>query len=228
MPVTIRFAPDARRDLVSDLSVLVLQDILSDAGLQGCKVTSTLRTPQEQAEVMYRNLARLGVASQKKLYGRAGDQVIEAYERCVARGATRAETVQAMLATINELGASNVSRHCCDPAESNVIDVAPSSIADHAAFLRALQGARDSGRVSKFFSPGDGDPAFHIEIPQDQPAAGGLQDVAAGQPVLMAMVKAQTMRARSGGARVLRAHYTRLPRRLRVRARARRRLQRRR
>ena len=33
-------------------------------------------------------------------------------------------------------------------------------------FLAALEKAKSTGVVSRFFSPAHGDPAFHIEIPQ--------------------------------------------------------------
>jgi hypothetical protein len=72
-----------------------------------------------------------------------------------------------MVDTINAVGPSNVSRHLADPARSNVVDIAPSSIpADRReAFIAAIQAHPD---VSRFLGPADGDPAYHVEIRQPQ------------------------------------------------------------
>ena len=67
-----------------------------------------------------------------------------------------------MEAKIKQLGCNKVSHHCSD--EYDVFDVGPSSIADTAAFRRALDAAVRSGAIAMYLSPPQ-DPAFHIEIP---------------------------------------------------------------
>ena len=113
---------------------------------------------------MYGNIESQGVAEQKRLYGRYGDQVIDAYVAAKAEGKSEMEIRAAMVAKINELGPTNVSKHLADPNVLNVIDVSPNSIADREAFEAAV---RADPRVSKFLTPSDGDPAYHIEIPQN-------------------------------------------------------------
>ena len=71
-----------------------------------------------------------------------------------------------MTAKVKEVGPSKVSLHCADPSKLNVIDIAPSSVDDPGAFLSAIKAAKDQGAISRFFSPGSHDPAFHIEVPQ--------------------------------------------------------------
>ena len=44
--------------------------------------------------------------------------------------------------------------------------IAPSYIADKAAFEKAVDAAVKSKKVSRFLDPSGGDPAYHIEIPQ--------------------------------------------------------------
>ena len=56
----------------------------------------------------------------------------------------------------------NVSHHAADPKVLNVVDIAPTSIANTAAFEAAV--AADP-RVKLFLKP-PADPAYHLEIPQ--------------------------------------------------------------
>ena len=115
---------------------------------------------------MYVNLENTSAARQLELYGLAGDQVIQEYQRLKPLGHGRQAILNAMELKINHLGPGTVSRHCADPSKWNVIDIAPSSIAKPKRFLAALEKAKSTGVVSRFFSPAHGDPAFHIEIPQ--------------------------------------------------------------
>ena len=159
----IVFASSARQDVVSAHTIAVLTAILTAAGLTKATITSTQRTAEDQARAMFANIRQKGVASQKELYGDNGDQVIDAYVAANDAGKSDDEIKAAMLAKINELGPGNVSKHAADPAKLNVIDVAPSSIANRAAFEAAVRADK---RVSRFLTPQDGDPAYHLEVPQ--------------------------------------------------------------
>jgi hypothetical protein len=163
---SINFIPSADASVVSEHSRQVLRDVLADAGLNSCIITSTVRSPARQASAMYANIESTSVARQLALYGPAGDEVIGEYQRLKPEGHGRQFIVGAMTDKINELGPGNVSRHCADPGALNVIDIAPSSIANTRQFVGALKRARAASLISKFFSPANGDPAFHIEIPQ--------------------------------------------------------------
>lgn len=166
---SINFVPSADASVVSEHSRQVLRDVLADAGLDSCVVTSTVRSPARQAKAMYTNIELTSIARQLALYGDAGDEVIREYQRLKPLGHGQKAILGAMENKINALGPGNVSRHCADPTTLNVIDIAPSSIASSQDFLDALGRARDAELISRFFSPANGDPAFHVEIPQ--PAA---------------------------------------------------------
>lgn len=159
-PPLIKFAPNARQAVVGPRSRELVIRLLEQAACPSCLITSTSRTPFEQAR------RALGVSSQLALYADAGDQVIEEYVRTRRLGLAPASIIAAMTATINAVGPSKVSLHCSNPNEVNVIDIAPSSIDDPRAFLQAIEAAEASGAISRFFSPGRHDPAFHLEIPQ--------------------------------------------------------------
>lgn len=146
---------------VSPNAVRVLEGILRAAGLSSATITSGRRTPADQARIMYELIERHGVPYALELYGPSGDEVIRQYE--AGKAAKRSATdVQALMqACIEQLGCTRVSNHCSDTKD--VIDVAPSSIADAAAFRRALDAALRAGTISKLIPPPK-DPAFHIEI----------------------------------------------------------------
>jgi hypothetical protein len=143
-------------------AIQVLKEIVAAIGETSAEITSGRRTPAEQAAAMYTNLESKGVAVQRRLYGRYGDQVIDVYETGKrATPAKDATTIkQEMTDKIIELGPSNVSNHC---SNNSVIDVAPSSIRSDGQFqIRAQAHAR----VTKYLGPNTtpSDPAHHLEI----------------------------------------------------------------
>lgn len=163
----VRFAASAKKTDVSAYSLRVLTDILTVAGLSSCVVSSTQRTPRKQAEAMYVNLEERGAVKERQLYREPGQAVIAVWEDHRATYSTREETIAAMTEKIIELGPTSVSHHCADPKKTNVIDVAPSSVQKRLiSFERAVEADK---RVATFFGP-PRDAAFHLEIPQPQPA----------------------------------------------------------
>ncbi|HEX6289290.1 MAG TPA: peptidoglycan-binding protein [Herpetosiphonaceae bacterium] len=160
--VSIQFASTANPADLTPYSRRVLEDILRSAGLKSAMISSTSRDPSNQARVMYNNLEQYGVEHQKRLYGAAGDQVIDVYARSKAVNKSADQIKADMERKIREIGPTNVSRHASDPQVLNVFDIAPSSIANKPAFERAVRADR---RVTKFLVPPD-DPGYHLEIPQ--------------------------------------------------------------
>src|SRR2546421_5005994 len=78
MPVEIRFGKNAKKENVTNFSLQVLEDILQAAGLSGALISSTARTPAEQARVMFDNIVSAGVAGAKKIYpGDGGAEGLE-------------------------------------------------------------------------------------------------------------------------------------------------------
>ena len=164
--IIIKYGTKANAKDVTEFSLAVLKDILRTAGLRSALVSSTARSPAQQARVMYNNIVAKGVAAQKKLYAAAGDAVIDAYVKAKAAKKSPDQIKAAMEAKIIELGPSSVSHHAADPKILNVFDVAPSSIEDKKAFELAVSKEK---RVSKFLLPPN-DPGYHLEIPQPPPA----------------------------------------------------------
>lgn len=149
------------RARVSQRAINVLKRILKSANVRSALITSGRRTPADQARAMYQLLSSRGSAYGYRLYGAHGDRVIDVYVRGRRAGKSSAQVQREMASKITAIGPSRVSKHC--RASGDVIDVAPSSISNRAAFAAALRRARSSGLVSKVIFP-PGDPAYHIEM----------------------------------------------------------------
>lgn len=149
---------------VSTYTREVLTDIMKTSGITKITITSTARTANDQARIMFENIEQRGVSHQKNLYSSYGDKVIDHYSKLKKNGKSKKEIIGGLTSKINALGPRNVSRHAGDPNKINVVDIAPSSInvADRKRFESAV--SKDS-RVSKFFTPPK-DPAYHLEIPR--------------------------------------------------------------
>jgi peptidoglycan hydrolase-like protein with peptidoglycan-binding domain len=142
-----------------------LTNILKEAKINTVTITSTVRTPKDQARVMYENLINAGVAAQKKLYGTNGDKVIDKYVELKDVKKTADEIKKGMEDLIVKLGSTTISKHCCDPNEFSIFDVAPSSIpsAKRKDFEAALKNSLKCGEIQKYI-PWPDDPAYHIEV----------------------------------------------------------------
>jgi len=161
--------------ILPDSAARVLVDILDGAGIDSVVVTSTTRSPEQQAKAMYENLACFGVTAQRKLYKDAGNQVIDVYENQSSLGQTAAQVIAEMARKIREVGPDKVSAHCADPGSPSdkiVFDVAPSSIPEDEQPLFETTAALNS-HVVKFLHPREDeanhpedtqDPAYHLEV----------------------------------------------------------------
>lgn len=147
---------------------LLLIDIMMAAGVRSCEVTSVARTPAEEAAAMYTNLVgtgkHQGIVEQRRLYLPPGNKVIDVFEQNV--GQPRDAVIALMTARINEIGPETVSHHCRDPKKFIVWDVGPNSVQPSEnikVFIIACDAAVKDGRLLKFLSPDNSDPALHFE-----------------------------------------------------------------
>ncbi len=176
---TLIYGPNADPAAISKYVEGVLKDILDRSGNPSATITSTRRTPESQANAMFVNLRNKGVASQRDLYGPAGDLVIDVYESSMSAGMTDAQILQAMADKIRAIGPGRLSKHLGDFSLLAVVDIAPSSIRDKDAFRAAVAAEKRSGRVSKAITDLKNDPAFHLEIPNRETAiSGNMNDIA--------------------------------------------------
>lgn len=161
----IEYNPDVNKTVISVYAIEVITNILKDSGNTRARITSSERTPAAQAQAMYHNIVLKGVDTQKRLYGPSGDKVIDVYIQQKAMGKSPSEILEAMTAKIVEVGPSNISHHLADFTKLVVVDIAPSSVVYQNEFIATASKYKTNGILSEFFHPGDGDPAYHLEIP---------------------------------------------------------------
>lgn len=130
----ISFNSDMDKQAVSDYSIGIIKDIMKSIGDFNITITSTIRTPEKQAEIMLDNIISRGKEYQKKVYGVYGDKVIDVYDANLSRK----ENLDRMISKIYEVGPRKVSRHCGDYNEINVFDIAGSSIDDISRMKKAF------------------------------------------------------------------------------------------
>ena len=156
--VSITYGKNADESTISDYSKSVVVDVMNESNNSSVQINSTARTPEDQARIMSDNVGSQGMKSQKALYGKKGDQVLDQHP-----------DQGAMVNKINELQDEPGLNHVADPSKINVIDISPwrGGIKNPKDLTKA---AKSNKSVSRVFSPygKPRDPAIHIEIPQKQ------------------------------------------------------------
>lgn len=171
--VGLNFGLSARRHPSDVRLVDITKDGLRAAGQAVATVTSTIRRPEDQARIMFKNLTNAGrtlaqnIAHQRNEYGANGDIVIAEFEQQTANLTTVAEAVArratieaAMLTVINRLGCPNVSDHCNDPARITVFDIDARVFGTNGGLFRAAT----EGRVGEFRDEKVRNDCYHLSI----------------------------------------------------------------
>jgi len=160
--VSIAYGAHADRTTVDDRLVNIIKEGQRVNGVRNATISSTLRTPTDQARVMFNNIRNTGVQAQLNLYAAPGRAVIQVYVNQTT-GMTPAEINAnamairgAMEAEINNQGPSRVSNHCGDPATMSVVDVMYGNLG--ALFVNDV-----TPRVTRFLNePQNG--CYHLEF----------------------------------------------------------------
>lgn len=167
--VFVKGQTDEKR--VSDKSKNILKMLAKESGAHVLYITSTLRTPEEQALAMYTNIINKGVESQR-YYAKNGRMVVDAG---VAAGIEDKDAaLNAMIKKIKELQHKNeiVSRHCVSEdmySRKNVMDISKTRLGSIGRVLdKVIKKHVKSNAEIKYISPYGhaGEPAIHIEIDQ--------------------------------------------------------------
>jgi hypothetical protein len=156
------FIYDDNAKKLPDYAESILNDILSSCKIYTVVVTSTTRTPLEQAQAMYDSLVINGEKSQRALYKNPGCEVITVAMHQMALGRDRVGVIHEMEKKIIEVGPGKVSRHCSNDPGLAVVDIAPSSIPKD--LKKCFENVvKQTKWVSKFLTP-PADRAYHIQI----------------------------------------------------------------
>ena len=131
-------------------------------------ISSTYRTPQDQARAMYSNI----VAGNKVDYAAAtGGKVVAVGQKGVDKGDSRDKVLADMVAKIEEIGPGKISNHM-DP-DMTVCDIRPSqiSVTDAKKLIARFLKEKKDNNIGEFLYPegfgapeGYRDPAIHVQI----------------------------------------------------------------
>ena len=171
--VTVNYGANANAGAVWARTLDIIKDSLRAAGQRSATITSTTRSPGDQARAMFQNLVNpafpvsTNVVNQLNLYSASGDMVINVFVQ-MTQGLTRQQILQnqtviraAMEQEINNQGPQNVSRHCGDPAQRNVVDIGASvfNANNIQLFINAIQR-----RVNYYLDERRNNGCIHIEV----------------------------------------------------------------
>jgi hypothetical protein len=160
--------------LVSEYSKKIIKMALKDAGMPRAVITSTFRTPKEQASIMYRN-AKKNYQTQIDMYASPGQKVLKVYKKNSEKD--DATVISLMEQKIIDLLKTNekTSQHCVT-AENykklNIIDIGAGSTKsvcgkeyNQTKFTNALKHLKSNGYIEKFIDETKKSNAcWHIEI----------------------------------------------------------------
>lgn len=171
--MTVNYGANANTGAVWARTLDIIKDSLRAAGQSSATITSTTRSPGDQARAMFQNLVNpvfdisTNVANQLNLYGASGEAVINVFVQ-MTQGLTHQQILQnqtviraAMEQEINNQGPQNVSRHCADPTQRNVVDIGAGvfNANNVQLFINAIQG-----RVNVLHDERDANSCIHIEV----------------------------------------------------------------
>ena len=156
---------------ISEDAKHALASVLTAANVQGCVITSTVRTCAEQAKVMYGFITTYGVAAARNLYGGEGNQVVDVYVAQTNANQDEAATLAAMAAKIKAVLPEAINNHHLmhvDRPGYDVFDVSLDSIPGDKrdSFIKA---AKASSLFHRVLSPEEGEKTCcHFEFKKSQ------------------------------------------------------------
>lgn len=176
--VKLGFAPSLSPDsvaIVSEATKNALSVAAEFSNNPQVIITSTIRTPQRQAQAMYDNLER-GIRIR---YAAPGREVIAIYDELKAQKLSRKEIIDAMVKRIIMLSlkGQRVSKHCVSTdqyAKMNIVDISTKMPNPRDMAKELAQNPKVKKIITPFHSNYNSDkisidvsePAIHIEIEQ--------------------------------------------------------------
>ncbi|MDX2507449.1 MAG: peptidoglycan-binding domain-containing protein [Gammaproteobacteria bacterium] len=172
--VTYSSKISSSQQIVSTYAISVIQLALRNAGMSQAVITSTIRTPDEQARIMYGN-AKKNLTGQFKLYGSTGDEVLKVYK--ANQTLPEPDVIKLMKQKIESLlkQGRRTSKHVVTESyykNHNIIDIgvnstrAVSGVAFNIEkFTKALSDLQTKGYISKLIDETKkSNTCWHIEI----------------------------------------------------------------
>lgn len=159
--------------IVSNYTFEVIKMALQASGNNAAVITSTIRTPTEQASIMYGNASK-DLKGQYDLYGTQGDKVLDVFK--ANKSKSKDDVIKLMAAKIEELAKTGlrVSKHCVTEEiykTINVLDIGVNSTLEKnpgfkkKKFTEALTSLKKDGYISTLIDETSKvNSAWHIEV----------------------------------------------------------------
>jgi len=177
------------RRIVSLYSMQIIEIALKKAGMNTAIISSTIRTPEKQAEIMY-HYAKLNLAQQRLLYtNQAGKSVLDLFEQNIGK-LDSDKIIELMKCKIEFWLGKNIkiSKHLNTIQgykSYNVIDIsvnetkaACSKQMSMKVLTKAFIELKDEGYINKFIDETElSNNAWHVEIIPNVKPSNGLKTV---------------------------------------------------
>jgi hypothetical protein len=178
--VTYSSSISASKKIVDPYTISVIELALKKVGMPQAVITSTIRTPDEQAHIMYRN-AKKNLSGQFRLYGPTGDEVLKVYKANQKR--PESEIIKRMKEKIESLlkTGRRTSNHVVTTTQYkalNIVDIGVNSTKsvcgtafNLAKFTQAIKDLRTDGYIVRFIDEtSKSNSCWHIEVkPNNKP-----------------------------------------------------------
>jgi len=149
----------ADENSLSEKTKNILREVGQASGNYKIIITSTARTPYEQARIMYDNCKK-NLEEQKRTYQAPGKKVVQVYEDNYLIK-SREEVIKLMEQKIIELGPTTVSKHLADPIRLNTFDISYGQLKDEQSFWNEMKKRKELDKILKE------NRCYHIQIKQD-------------------------------------------------------------
>lgn len=168
-------AQEIKGKTISEKAKKILREIMLASGVSSVTISSTNRTAEEQAGVMYRYIKKYSVDAALKLYGPEGDAVIRVYAKSLAAGDDASTIKSKMLTELNKQLDSayknnrlmHVGReHAFEVFDISILDMEPKlPVTNVAAFEKQAKLFETTGEIFRFLGRGEAEKeALHFEI----------------------------------------------------------------
>lgn len=176
--VTYSSSLPSSKQIVSSYAISVIQLALQNADMPQAVITSTIRMPDEQARIMYKN-AKKNLKGQFKLYGSTGDEVLKVYKD--NQSLPESKIIKLMKEKIEELlkKGRRTSKHVITTSQYktlNIIDIGVNSTRAVCGkafsiekFTKALSDLQAKGYIDKLIDETKkSNTCWHIEVTPDR------------------------------------------------------------
>ena len=156
--ITLHFeGQTSKEESLSIKTKNILKEVGKASGNLDIYITSTARTPYDQARIMYDN-CNANLQEQRDTYASSGQKIIDIYVNNKSK--SREIVITKMEEKIKEIGPSKVSKHLADPLYMNTFDVSYGRLSNKIKFWNEMKKRSELDKIL------NENKCYHIQINQ--------------------------------------------------------------